>query len=150
MWCVVACYVIEMGWDLGVVVVCYVIEMGWDLGVMCYSLLWYINGLRYGRDVLLSVMLYKWAEIWAWCNRCGCTTTSLGLLISTLLFSRHHTNQGSLASSSPWPSPATGSKTSFSSCRPSTTGNDIHFYRMYFSWKNQARLLMINLVRDVC
>ncbi|XP_029601459.1 uncharacterized protein LOC115185006 isoform X1 [Salmo trutta] len=34
---------------------------------------------------------------------------------------RHHTNQGSLASSSPWPSPATGSKTSFSSCRPSTT-----------------------------
>lgn len=44
--------------------------------------------------------------------------------ISNLALFRHRTNQGSLASSSPWQSPATGSKTNFSSCRPSTTGND--------------------------
>jgi len=37
---------------------------------------------------------------------------------------RHLTSQGSLASSSLWRSPVTGSKTNFSSCRLSTTGND--------------------------
>lgn len=35
---------------------------------------------------------------------------------------RHLTSRVSRASSSPWPSPVIGSKTSFSSCRPSTTG----------------------------
>lgn len=44
--------------------------------------------------------------------------------ISNLSLFRHLTSQGSLVSSSPWRSPATGSKTNFSSCRPSTTGDD--------------------------
>lgn len=44
--------------------------------------------------------------------------------ISNLALFRHLISQVSLASSSLWQSRATGSKMNFSSCRPSTTGND--------------------------
>ena len=54
----------------------------------------------------------------------GCDGAIYTCGISNLALSRHLISQGSLASSSPWRSPATGSKMSFSSCRPSTTGND--------------------------
>ena len=57
---------------------------------------------------------------WDHCLSCAAIIYTCGIF--NLAHFRHLTSQGSLASSSPWQSPATGSKTSFSSCRPSTTG----------------------------
>lgn len=59
-----------------------------------------------------------------WDHYLSCAAIIYTCGISNLAHFRHLTSQGSLASSSPWQSPATGSKTSFSSCRPSTTGKD--------------------------
>lgn len=71
-----------------------------------------------------SLLRKRWRERERWDYYLDCDGFIHTCGISNLSLFRHLTSQGSLVSSSPWRSPATGSKTNFSSCRPSTTGDD--------------------------
>lgn len=88
---------------------------------LCHCSCW-VKVAHWGQTT--SLLRKRWQERERWDYYLDCDGFIHTCGISNLSLFRHLTSQGSLVSSSPWRSPATGSKTNFSSCRPSTTGDD--------------------------